>query len=245
MLCSKYRVNKKGSRRREKSCAGGMRAICSAILFSLAGFSQLYSQQDEPNAKLMAAIASGSIKDVEEAMPTDKAQLNRPAADGALPLLYAAERNFADAVALLVKKGADVNATDAEGRTALMLCGLDMYHIRTTGGGRTAPGLKEEMKKDKKALEKRQKAAGKIVSLLIKAGADVNRADKEGATALHHAVRRDDLTVVKVLVAGGAKADARNKQGQSALGILNQGLGTPSKDTAEIRKLLKKAGAAE
>jgi len=120
-----------------------------------------------------------------------------------------------------------------------------MYHIRMTGGGRTAPGLKEEMKKDKKALAKRQKAAGKIVALLIKAGADVNRADKEGATALHHAVRRDDLTVVKALVAGGAKADVRNKQGQSALGILSQGVGQPSKDTEEIRQLLKKAGAAE
>ena len=222
-----------------------MRAIFYSILVAVAGLSQLQGQQDEPNAKLMAAIASGNIKDVEEAIPVDKAQLNRPAADGALPLLYAAERNFADAVALFVKKGADANAVDAEGRTALMLCGLDMYHIRLTGGGRTAPGLKEEMKKDKKALAKRQKAAGKIVALLIKAGADVNRADKEGATALHHAVRRDDLTVVKALVAGGAKADVRNKQGQSALGILSQGVGQPSKDTEEIRQLLKKAGAAE
>lgn len=216
-----------------------MRMTCCALLLFLSVLPQLNAEQNEPNAKLMAAIASGNMKEVEEAMPTDKAQLNKPASDGALPLLYAAERNFADAVVLLVKKGADVNATDADGKTALMLCGLDMYHIRKSGGGRSAPGLKEEMKKDKKALQKRQKAAGKIVELLIKAGANANSADNEGSTALHHAVRRDDLVVVKALVAKGAKTDARNKQGQSALDLLSQGLGTPSKDTAEIRKLLK------
>lgn len=242
MFCSKYRVNKKIPGAGKRVALATMRMIFFAMLFSGAILSQLSGQQSEPNAKLMAAIAAGNIKEVEEAA-TDKVALNKPASDGGLPLLFAAERNFAEAVALLLKKGADANAIDADGKTALMLCGLDMYHIRKTGGGRTAPGLKEEMKKDKKALEKRQKAAGKVVELLIKAGADIQRADKEGATALHHAVRRDDLIVVKLLVAAGAKADARNKQGQSALGLLSQGLGTPSKDTAEIRKILKKAGA--
>lgn len=242
MFCSKYRVNKKIPGAGKRVALVIMRMTFYAILFLGAVVTQLTGQQGEPNAKLMAAIAAGNIKDVEETAG-DKAALNKPASDGGLPLLFAAERNFAEAVALLLKKGADANAVDADGKTALMLCGLDMYHIRSTGGGRTAPGLKEEMKKDKKALEKRQKASGKVVELLIKAGADIQRTDKEGATALHHAVRRDDLTVVKLLLAAGAKVDVRNKQGQSALELLSQGLGTPSKDTAEIRKLLEKAAA--
>lgn len=221
-----------------------MRTIFSGLFLSLMVFG-LSAQQNDAKQKLMAAIASGKLAEVKEALPAAAAELNKPTADGSLPLLYAAERNFSEAIVLLVQKGADVNAADAEGRTALMLCGLDMYHIRSSGGGRSAPGLKEEMRKDKKALEKRQAAVRKIIELFIKSGADVNRADNEGSTALHYAVRRDDLPVVKQLLAAGVKAGTRNKQGQSALGILNQGLGKPSKDTAEIRIVLQKAGAPE
>lgn len=50
---------------------------------------------------------------------------------------------------------------------------------------------------------------------LIKSGADVNAAEKNGTTALHWAVHKGDLTLVKKLIKAGANVDAKNSYGAS------------------------------
>lgn len=55
--------------------------------------------------------------------------------------------------------------------------------------------------------------------LLIKNGARVNVSDGTGYTPLHHAVRRQNLAVVKTLIENGADSSIENNAGATALSI--------------------------
>lgn len=53
----------------------------------------------------------------------------------------------------------------------------------------------------------------KQVKRLLRAGADVNFAESNGQTALHHAARQGDLKLVRLLVSKQANMNARNVAG--------------------------------
>src|SRR5262245_16767313 len=53
--------------------------------------------------------------------------------------------------------------------------------------------------------------------LLLQQKADVNAPQPDGATGLHWAVYRDDLETVNLLIRAGAKVDAKNRDGITAL----------------------------
>ena len=55
------------------------------------------------------------------------------------------------------------------------------------------------------------------VSILLDAGANINRSDSSGRTALHHAVARGHLAVVAVLLGRGASRHHRDARGETPL----------------------------
>src|SRR5437763_2019538 len=55
------------------------------------------------------------------------------------------------------------------------------------------------------------------VRKLLQQNADVNAAQIDGATALHWAVYRDEVEVARLLIKVGAKLDATNREGVTAL----------------------------
>ena len=57
----------------------------------------------------------------------------------------------------------------------------------------------------------------KIVTALLRAGADLNARTKQGTTPLHTAVARDNPTVVRELLKAGADVNARNEDGATPL----------------------------
>jgi ankyrin repeat protein len=90
-------------------------------------------------------------------------------------------------------------------------------------------------------------------AVALELGADVNAANGEGDTALHIAAALALDDVVRFLVQRGAALDARNKRGQTPLGITT---GAPSRSllpaffmNPELRKetaaLLRELGAKE
>jgi ankyrin repeat protein len=117
--------------------------------------------------------------------------------DGATPLMRAAKAADAALMKLLLEKGADPNRAMKNGQTALMVTAS--RPSRAAGG---AP----------KTLE--------ALTVLLDRGADVNAATPDGTTALHMTVGRPD-DVVRFLVAKGAKLDAKDKFGRTALDIAN------------------------
>jgi len=88
----------------------------------------------------------------------------------------------------LVEKGANVNARDYAGRTALIMIS-----------------------------SVRSKTSNEIVRYLIEKGANVNAYDKNGYTALIQAAQYGNTAIVETLLNNGADVNARNNDGVSAL----------------------------
>jgi len=80
--------------------------------------------------------------------------------------------------------------------------------------------------------EKKQVA---MIRLLLKAGAEINAQDKNGATPLHRAVRTRCAAAVKCLLDAGAGTTIKNKPGSTAfhLAVQNTGRGGSGADIAK------------
>jgi ankyrin repeat protein len=112
--------------------------------------------------------------------------------NGMTPLMRAAMEQDEEAARKLIENGADVNARDGDGRTALMLA---------QNFSMTSPSLPDNMS-----------------ALLISSGADVNARDKNGRTALFYAV--DSFSpkfMIPRLLASGADPNVRDHDGNTVL----------------------------
>ncbi len=118
----------------------------------------------------------------------------------------------------LLKKGADVNVKDEDGRTALMkaanLGKLDVVKCLAELGA-------DWEAKDECGKTALMTAANygelEVVKYLVEGGADLEAKNGYGETALMKAVNWGTLDVVKCLVEGGADVNASDKYGNTAL----------------------------
>jgi ankyrin repeat protein len=142
-------------------------------------------------------------------------------------------------VEYLINKGANVNATDMKGKTALMYAYHDPIAESLIKAGANVNAVD---KKGKTPLMHVWTTS--VIELLIKAGANVNAVDKKGKTPLMHASLQSEGTLIKkytatteLLINYGANVNAADKKGKTALmyAILHKYIG--------IAELLIKAGA--
>src|SRR5262249_8689216 len=130
---------------------------------------------------------------------------------GTTALMWAAANSNADAVRLLVKKGADVNAksgTVGPGRKPY-LAPPGRERIQEFIDGTGLRGAVVEQKGDPEAAQKfeREKAAAQKAIARFPETAGYNKRGEQkwgGLTPLIFAAREGDLASVKVLVEGGA-----------------------------------------
>ena len=108
-------------------------------------------------------------------------------------LMYAAYWGNVQLVETMTRAGANVNARDRDGRTAVMYA---------------------SMQKDNVTTNKRREI---IVYLCRHHGADANAQDKFGITALMRASEAGNLPIVLTLEICGARPDIQDKQGKTAL----------------------------
>jgi len=132
---------------------------------------------------------------------------------GRTPIILAtnAGRHREALSAWLLARGADVNATDPNGFSALYWAAF--YGYRELGDLLIAHGADVNTKT--RSGETPVYAAAKngftdVVELLANHGADVNAASKEGWTPLHLAARQGDQDMVNALLAHGADVRARD-----------------------------------
>ena len=101
--------------------------------------------------------------------------------NGTTPLMDAAYRPNAEAIDLMIKKGADVNMTSHDGSTALILASAIQQDVILPQG--TEVNSKKYRNKVRRLLSS-LKGSTECISLLLQSGTDVNKADDHGRTAL-------------------------------------------------------------
>jgi len=156
--------------------------------------------------------------------------------EGATPLMRAAKNGDSAGIELLLQHGADVQAAQKNGTTALMFA---------AGLGRGVGTFAKDYATDAQMLE-----AAKI---LVAHGADVNAISAAGQTAMHFAAQAADSNLpqpsddmVRFLAAQGAKLDVADRQSRTPVEMA-QGKGlrgraggpvTPRQSTIELLRQL-------
>jgi len=123
--------------------------------------------------------------------------------DGATPLLRAAKGHDIAAIELLIKHGAHIDLPNRDGTTPLMAAAGVQANAIDTRGDYTTPlvGLNSKH----------------TIEALLKGGADINKIDQIGRTALHGAAGWGWNEAVEVLVANGADLNAKDVGGLTPL----------------------------
>jgi ankyrin repeat protein/erythromycin esterase-like protein len=181
---------------------------------------------------------------------------------GDIPLHYAAEKGYKEIVELLIVKGADINAKNADGDTPLNVAvrfghedvvkfliakGADVSFHEAVRYGDLAAVKKQSEKvsdineKDASGQTSLHYAVGyghkDVAELLIAKGTDVNAKNASGQTPLHYAARTGRKDVVELLIANEADINAKNDEGRTPVDV------ALSRDRNEVVKLLIAKGA--
>jgi len=175
---------------------------------------------------------------------------------GASPFWRAAYGGDVEAMKLLVSYGADPTITtikpagrprtgdgdrftvqDVSGLPPVPVGGPAVTPLQAAAGVGYAEGFA--------ANSHRYAPAGLLAAvkyLVEETGADVNAADHEGNTALHHAAARGDVEMIKYLVSNGADVTRVNREGQTTADMAN-GPVQRTQPFPDALKLLESLGA--
>jgi ankyrin repeat protein len=125
--------------------------------------------------------------------------------------MRAASANHGDTVRLLIASGADVNARNSGGMTALMVAAFGGYvdPVRALLASKADPNAKDNQARTAlmAAVTNGDAAA---VEALVASGADVNAADAGGGVVLTYAAAAGAADAIELLQKRGAKATARD-----------------------------------
>ena len=113
------------------------------------------------------------------------------------PLHHAAYCGRLEIAQLLLVQGADMNAENEMGETALHIVSVGQYASQEQGAG--------------------------IARLLLERGVDVNARRKDSLTSLHMAAYKGRVEIVQVLINHGANTMLEDEEGETALHILSRG----------------------
>lgn len=129
------------------------------------------------------------------------------------PLQLGACYGRASIVRLLCAAGAEVDREDADGMTALHLA----VRCSSAEANKDVCGPVDRLGERAPLQEAARMGCARLVGLLCEAGAGVERADGDGKTAPHTAVRQDRADAAEALISGGADIDRSRPDGRTAL----------------------------
>jgi ankyrin repeat protein len=147
-------------------------------------------------AKLDALLRSGADPNVADPR------------GGATPLMYAAVAGSTGAMTLLLDNGANANATNATGATALMWAATDIEKVRLLLSRGADVNVVSQRGRTALQAAARSDGSAAIVRLLLDAGADAKAADGSKANTLHAAALGNDSETIRLIITAGADVNA-------------------------------------
>ena len=197
------------------------------FVFAVAAAVSLYAfLRGHSPSRVMSDSVEGQDKAVATAMTAvQNAQITfQKKRLGWTDLMFAADECRSEDVKALLDDGANPNAADNNGWTALMRVALQCaYPGREAYLGKLAHAVSDpnldlaaaaELIKQEPQLSP---GSGDIVKMLLAAGANPNAADNKGGTALMWAMGGDNLEALKILLNAGANPNAADNNGETAL----------------------------
>jgi len=127
---------------------------------------------------------------------------------GDAPLLYAAAVGSLEATKLLLDKGADVNAQNAFGTTALMIAAVDIAKVRLLVERGANVNLASKQGRTPLFIAAMSDQSAEIVRYLVAKGADLRARDAFGNTFLTAAAVGNDLSTIRIALDAGVDVNA-------------------------------------
>jgi len=188
-----------------------------------------------PTINLYRAIHAGDLDQIKRHLYWDT-DVNRPDAEGDYPLHVAARRGRVVIAEMLLDQGADPNSRNLAGstplRTALEQGKTQVAQVLTR------KGAADEVQDLLFTLVREGVSSRDSLQFLLERGARIDDRDPQGDAALHIAVRRNQLLLVKRLLDQGADVNLTDGAGRTPLAI------AVANDNQDIRKVLERFGAS-
>jgi ankyrin repeat protein len=136
---------------------------------------------------------------------------------GLTPLMYAAVAGSADAMRVLIDAGADVNAKNAFGSTALMWSVTDIRKVKALVEHDANVNAASKAGRTPLLLAAMSDKSAEIVRLLIAKGADVKAVDAPHFTTLNAATIGNDTETIRIFIDAGVDVNAPGGPGLTPL----------------------------
>ena len=158
----------------------------------------------DPGAlQLMASLRSGDAAGFRRALSAAPAGATRNGSDGITPLMYAALYGTVDEVRALLDAGANPNAKNDAGATALLWAVDDAAKTRLLIARGADVNARSLDGRTPLMVAAAQAGSSEVLTLLLDKGADPN-VDLEDLTALGEAAYAGDVAAMQLLMARGA-----------------------------------------
>ena len=157
----------------------------------------------------------------------DKGAALSPASPGEElpPIGAAASEGHTNIVRLLLGKGADINATDIEGHTPLMMAAAEGYLETTRFLMENGASLEAVTRESERTalMFAAQEGQTEVVKFLLDRGANFNHQDESGRTALTEAIAENELEITEILIKAGADPQQQGDHHPSLIEAAGEG----------------------
>lgn len=172
---------------------------------------------DPKVAAVIAAVRTRDRATLETFIAADPALVRSTDAAGSTPLHHAAGFGTLESLALLLDKGADVNAKNRRGSTPLFWALHDEAKVRLLLSRGATVTIKQVEGRSPVYQASLLGNGYAVLRLLLENGGDPNVATLNGLTPLSGAALRGDVDAMRLLIEKGATVDAKNGAGATAL----------------------------